>query len=145
MEPLDLTQRPPRSGREELDGLVMLPRTIDKIRATLPGGKLGAYQVTPGLSQRILDGIGINEEQLREAVAAAKDDAEVAAWLRAHADTSKYSEISTLLRERNVDHMKDNEAFQKRYPILARRKDIYYLLDMLDADDAELFAQSRKD
>ena len=143
MEPLDLTKQPPRSGREELDGLVMLPRTIDKIRATLPGGNLGSYQVTPGLSQRILDGIGVSEDQLRTVVASAKDDADVAAWLRAHADTSKYAEISELLRKRNLDDIQDKEAFLKRYPILKKRPEIYYLLDMLDADDAELFATGK--
>ncbi|MBV9971796.1 MAG: DUF5069 domain-containing protein, partial [Candidatus Eremiobacteraeota bacterium] len=68
MEPLDLSKRPPRSPKLELDGLTMLPRTIDKIRATLPGGNLGPYRIA-GFSQRMLDAIGVTEEQLRDAVA----------------------------------------------------------------------------
>lgn len=139
MEPLDLTQHPPRSGREELDGMVFLPRTIDKVRATLPGGNPGIYQVTPGMSERVLNALGISEEQLREVVAEAKDDAGVAAWLRANADTSKYAEVSQVIRKRNIDDIQDKEAFYKRYPVLQKNPQIYYLVDLLDADDAEHF------
>ena len=39
---LDLTQRPPRSPRVRLGGYVLLPRIIDKARASL-AGKLGDY------------------------------------------------------------------------------------------------------
>lgn len=45
MGPLDLTKQPPRSAREELDGIAYLPRAIDKIRAEFPGGNLGQYVV----------------------------------------------------------------------------------------------------
>jgi hypothetical protein len=38
MDALDLTKAPPRAPRETLAGVVFLPRTIDKMRATLPGG-----------------------------------------------------------------------------------------------------------
>ena len=31
MEPLDLRNRPPRSCYAELDGLMLMPRTIDKL------------------------------------------------------------------------------------------------------------------
>jgi hypothetical protein len=37
MKPLDLTKTPPRSPREQLVGLVFIPRMIDKMRALLPG------------------------------------------------------------------------------------------------------------
>ncbi|MBV8689631.1 MAG: DUF5069 domain-containing protein, partial [Candidatus Eremiobacteraeota bacterium] len=65
MEPLDLSKAPPRSPKLQLDGLVMLPRTIDKLRASLPGGNLGPYRIQ-GFSQRMLDAIGVTEGQLRE-------------------------------------------------------------------------------
>jgi len=38
MEPLDLRTRAPRSPYAELDGLMLMPRTIDKQRAQLPRG-----------------------------------------------------------------------------------------------------------
>jgi hypothetical protein len=41
----------------------MMPRTINKLRAKLPGGKIGAYSITtafgPGLSLMLLDDIGV--------------------------------------------------------------------------------------
>ena len=42
MTPLDLTKQPPRSPRAPLGhlDLVMAARTVDKIRATLPGGNI---------------------------------------------------------------------------------------------------------
>jgi hypothetical protein len=43
MKPLDLTKTPPRSPREQLVGLVFIPRMIDKMRALLPGGNPGKY------------------------------------------------------------------------------------------------------
>ena len=72
MEAIDLTAQPPRSPYQKMVGLYMMPRTIDKLRAKLPGGKIGAYSVTtafvPGLSLVLLDGIGVTEEWLLEIV-----------------------------------------------------------------------------
>jgi hypothetical protein len=43
----------------------MMSRTIDKLRAKLPGGQIGAYSITtafgPGLSLMLLDNIGVSE------------------------------------------------------------------------------------
>ncbi len=141
MEPLDLRKSPPRSPKLKLDGLAMLPRTIDKVRASLPGGDMGVYRIK-GFSQTMLDKIGVSEEQLREAVLNAKNDDDVAKWLREHADTSKYSEFTEYILHRSIDDVTDKAAFMERYPILKKRPDIYYLADMLEADDAEMFAGS---
>ncbi len=138
MEPLDLSKAPPRSPKLQLDGLAMMPRTIDKLRASLPGGNMGDYRID-GFSRRMLEMLGITEEQLRDAIASAKSDEDVSEWLREHADTSKYEEFTQYISKRSIDDVKDKEAFMKRYPILERRPDIYYLADMLEADDAEAF------
>ena len=138
MEPLDLTKAPPRSPKVQLDGLAMLPRTIDKLRATLPGGNPGVYKIS-GFSERMLDTIGVKEEDIREAVRRAESDDDVAKWLREHADTSKYAGFNEYILKRSVDDVKDKAAFIERYPILKKRPDIYYLADMLEADDAEMF------
>jgi lipopolysaccharide biosynthesis regulator YciM len=140
MEALDLSKAPPRSPKLKLDGLAMLPRTIDKLRASLPGGDMGVYRID-GFSRRMLDMIGVTEEQLREAVATAKSDDDVAKWLREHADTSKYDEFTQYILKRSIDDVTDKAAFMERYPILKKRPDIYYLADMLEADDAEMFVK----
>ncbi len=58
MEPLDLSQRHPRRTREELAGVVFLPRSIDKFRASLPGGNLSGYSIE-GFTGRMLESLGI--------------------------------------------------------------------------------------
>lgn len=63
MEALDLSVRPPRSPYAQMQGIYMVPRTIDKMRAQLPGGKLGPYSLTtpfgPGLSILLPGRLGI--------------------------------------------------------------------------------------
>jgi hypothetical protein len=93
MKPLDLTKTSPRSPREQLVGLVFIPRTIDKMRALLPGGDPGKYHVE-GASLGLLEGIGVDRAQLQEVVASADSDADVAAWLQEHADLSRCVEIN---------------------------------------------------
>jgi hypothetical protein len=141
MEALDLTKAPPRSPREELDGLVNLPRSIDKMRAHLPGGNPGVYNI-PGFTAIMLEMIGVTEDQFREAVAQAKTDEDVAAWLRAHANKEKYHEYNERILKRRVADVKarDPEGFAKRYPISQTRPDIEYMIDMLQADDQDMFA-----
>ena len=77
MEPLDLTKRAPRGPRERLDGVVLMPRTIDKLRATQPGANLAGYKVS-GFSSRMLEMIGVREADLLEVVRTASSDDDVA-------------------------------------------------------------------
>src|SRR5579863_1375878 len=77
MEPLDLSTKPPRSCREKLEGLMLMPRTIDKLRAQLPGGDTGGYIINGkirGLSGFLLARLGISEDELRDAVAHASSE-----------------------------------------------------------------------
>ena len=53
MESLDLTVQPPRSPYQKMEGLYMMPRTIDKMRAQLSGGKTGAYSITTPVNMAI--------------------------------------------------------------------------------------------
>ena len=140
MEALDLTKAPPRRARQELDGLVNLPRSIDKMRSHLPGGNPGVYNI-PGFTAIMLEMIGVTEDQFREAVVQAKTDEDVAAWLRAHADTEKYAAYNDRILNRRVADVKarDPEGFAKRYPISQTRPDIELMIDMLEADDQDMF------
>ncbi len=140
MQPLDLTKRPPAPVYDSLDGLMLLPRTIDKARAMLPGGKLGEYKLA-GLSEELFSVIGVKEEEFVALVRRAESAEEVAAWLREHADVSKYEQYNQWLQHREIND-ENRERLEQRYPVLARNKSITKLLDMLDADDREAFAQS---
>src|ERR1700716_3095640 len=84
METVDLTTQPPRSPYQKMEGLYMMPRTIDKLRAKLPGGNIGVYSITtpfaPGLSLMLLDGIGVTEEWLLEIVQKVSVEDDIADW-----------------------------------------------------------------
>ena len=138
MEPLDLTKRPPRGPREQLDGLCMLPRTIDKMRALLPGGAIGQYKI-PGVSQRLLDGLGVKSEDLQQAVADAASEVEVAAWLRAHCDASRYAAINRRILTRTTDDVDDKAYFYGLYPWAEGRGTIK-VVEVMEEDDRRSFA-----
>lgn len=139
MEPLDLEKRPPRGPREKLAGLVFMPRTIDKLRAELPGGNLGAYLNEPdGLSAFLCRRAGIDMDELRAQVAAARDEAEVEAWLRARLDPAQVEEINakmeTLGTHRLTPEM--SERVTARHPILRDRPELTRFFDIFEADEA---------
>jgi hypothetical protein len=145
MDALDLSKRPPRSPRERLPGvdLLMLARTVDKIRATLPGGNIGEYQIT-GFSSTLLNALGLSEQSLRAAVAAAGSDADVAQWVRAHTDPSRYAEINAKLESRTVGERMNDADFLSRYPNARNLPPETRRLDHLIADDAEAFAPKER-
>ncbi|MDQ2992238.1 MAG: DUF5069 domain-containing protein, partial [Candidatus Eremiobacteraeota bacterium] len=60
---------------------MLIPRTIDKIRALLPSGDPGGYFINgpiQGISGFLLQRLGITEAELTEAVQHAKTDDDVA-------------------------------------------------------------------
>jgi hypothetical protein len=144
MEPLDLTRRPPRSCYEELDGLMLMPRTIDKLRALLPGGNPGEYFIDgkiPGISTFLLQRLGVTEADLRDVVRAANDENEIAVWLRDRTDTSRYPELNETLRRIRLKHVSDMEYFAGLYgATLAERPELERVVDIIDADDDRMFA-----
>jgi len=99
MEPLDLSKTPPRGPRERLLGLKFLPRTIDKMRASLPGGNLAGYVVAMprGMSAYMLKRVGVDLEAMQAVVASAKSEDEVLAWFAEHADLSDVEGLNAKL------------------------------------------------
>ena len=77
MTPLDLTQSPPRSPKEEFGGMCFLPRMIDVARASLNDGNIGEYQLGQGMSGIIAKTFNFHCEDFIENVAVAQTDAEV--------------------------------------------------------------------
>ena len=143
MEPLDLREHPPRSPYDELDGLMLMPRTIDKLRALLPGGNTGPYYIkgpTRGISAYLLRRLGIDERELFEAVRAAKDDADVAQWLRQRADPALYAEINQTLRRLKPKHIPNPEEFRSTYvETMKAHPEIEHIIDIVVADDRRTF------
>ena len=139
MESLDLRIAPPRSPNLELGGLLMLARTIDKARASLPGGDLGAYRFA-GFSAGLLKGLGIEEADFVDAVKTARGDDDVVAWVRARSDAAAYPELNAKLQRRTVGDVIDDADFVERYPVVAGLPHDTPLLHMLDHDDKAAFA-----
>jgi hypothetical protein len=143
MEALDLRTRPPRSPYKELDGLMLMPRTIDKLRAQLPGGNPGEYYINgpiKGISGYLLERLGVDEAELREAIRNAGSEDDVAAWLRARTDASQYPAINDTLRRIKPKHAEDEEWLRGEYAAtLAERPDLEFIVDILDADDRRLY------
>ena len=144
MEPLDLRSKPPRSCYAELDGLMLMPRTIDKMRAQLPGGDPGGYFINgliQGLSGYLLERLGITEDDLRRTVAAAASEDDVAAWLRDHVDATQYSAINETIKRIKPKHAKDPEYFYGLYAAtLAEHPELVHTIDIVDADDRRMFS-----
>jgi hypothetical protein len=144
MEPLDLTTRPPRPPREMLLGLMFLPRTIDKLRAELPGGRVGAYvNHDTGFSAYALRRAGLEMDELRAVVARARDEDEVVAWLHGRIDPERAAEVNRKLESFTVTRMspEDQVLIRQRHPVMIKRPGLLTILDVLEADDADAFSQ----
>ena len=144
MEPLDLESRPPRSPRAQMLGIYFLPRTIDKIRAELPGGKPGGYIVVGpnSMSAYLLHKLRIDVDDLRAAVARARDEDDVEQWLRERIDPAVVEQLNAKLLGSRIDAATPDkqEIIRQRHPVLATRPDIQSAFELLEADDAWSFA-----
>jgi hypothetical protein len=113
----------------------MAARTVDKLRASLPGGKLGSYHIS-GFSEVLFAKLGITEDELRAVVERAGGDADVAAWIRERCSPEA---IDVIPRRLVRDRVGDPE-FVKKYPLLPTMPGDAPLVDVLPLDDAAAFA-----
>ena len=135
----DLTQHPPRSPRVRLGGYVILPRMLDKGRATI-AGKNGEYHFACPLDHRFLDFAGINPDALKKQLAAGKSDSEILAWIEKNAK-HKHSEPeiaawSEFAERRVPTDVESREYFGNLHAKAApKREDVATWFDLLDVDD----------
>jgi hypothetical protein len=142
MEPLDLTTRRPRAPRETTLGFYFLPRTIDKLRAELPGGNMGPYlNHDTGFSAWAVRRLGLDMNAFREAVRNARDESDVVAWLRERVDSSTADAFNTKFETFVVERFtpEDQMLVRERHPVMAQRPDLNKILDVLEADDERVF------
>jgi hypothetical protein len=135
----DLTKQPPRSPRVRLGGYVILPRLLDKGRATV-AGKHGEYHYACPLDQRFLDFVGLDPEALKKELAAGKGDGEILEWIQTNAK-HKRTEGETLAwcawqEQRAPSDPESREYFNDLHTKVApKREDISTWFEMLDVDD----------
>ena len=135
----DLTKQPPRSPRVRLGGYGILPRCLDKGRATI-AGKNGEYHFNCPLDQRFLDFAGIDAEALKKELAAGKGDGEILEWVQANAKhkrtESEIAEWSAFAERRAPADTESRGYFndlQAKYA--PKREDIATWFELLDVDD----------
>ena len=146
MEPLDLTKRAPRAARASLLGAMFLPRTIDKLRAELPGGTLGAYMNHDrGFSAYVVRRLGLDMDEFRSTVGRARDEDEVVAWLRARIEPGTVEETNRKLESFTSERMTpdDRALLAERHPVMRERPELTSILDILDAEDERVFSAGR--
>jgi hypothetical protein len=137
----DLTKFPPRSPRVRLGGYVIVPRMLDKGRATL-AGKNGEYHYACPLDMGFLDFVGIDPEALKKELT--KSDSEILVWIKANAKhqrtTPEIIAWTNWQENRAPDNADGREFFNGLHKAAApNRTDIITWFDVLDADDFASF------
>jgi hypothetical protein len=139
----DLTKQPPRSPRVRLGGYVILPRCLDKGRASL-NGKNGEYHFACPLDQRFLTFAGIDPEALKKEIAAGKGDGEILEWINTNAKfkhtDSEIAAWSAWQEQRAPDNPDSRDYFNNIHKQAApKRTDITNWFEVLDVDDFVTF------
>ncbi len=135
----DLTKAPPRSPRVRLGGFVILPRMLDKGRATI-AGKNGAYQFSCPMDRRFFDFTGVSPNALMNQLATGKADELILNWIRKSAPRPKtaaeievWSELETRRAPADLETRKFFNSLQEQ--VAPTRDDIMTWFDLLDVDD----------
>ena len=141
------TQFLARSPRATLGGYVFLPRLIDKVRLHAQGklppeyiGNLLKHGLT--LDGRLLTFTGLDAEDLRCAILAAKTDEEVLIWVERHAKPHTEDEKRQWIEE--------IEAYRPNAESARRRREVYKevavvvdpvtldVFDLIDMDEGRI-------
>lgn len=139
----DLTQRPPRSPRVRLGGYVILPRTLDKGRATIVD-KNGEFHYDCPLDQQFLKFAGIDAKKLKAELAKGKGDGEILEWITANSKTKPtLLEIAawSKYQQKRVPSDLESRKFLNQYheKMAPKREDVATWFDILDIDDFVTF------
>ena len=136
----DLTQRPPRSPRSRLGGYSLLPRMLDKGRATLAGTN-GEYHFNCPLDQRFLSFVGVDPKKLLAELKQGKGDGEILDWIQSNAKHKRspweIQQWSDYMDRRGPDSDAETLAFFAEYvgKFTKIREDIKTWADVLELDD----------
>ena len=127
-----------------LGGYVLLPRLLDKGRATLEG-KNGEYQYNCPLDQRLLGFLGLEAEALTTELAKGKGDGEMLDWIAARQKHPRESweieQWSDFQDRRGPDSDAETLGLFTKYvrALTTTREDLRTWADVLDLDDHVTF------
>jgi len=144
---LDLTKQAPHSPRERIAGFAIASRTVDKCRASL-AGKLGEYHYDCPLDNMLFSFKGINGEQFKGAVQAAKNYEDVGTWLQANGTKKTPAEVKTWSDEMEagspMEHPEKRAFFVENCTKLGLNPEKSTTFDWLEADDRASFKTKSK-
>lgn len=119
-------------------GFYFIPRTIDKLRAELPGGTIDLYlNHDAGFSAFVIKRLGLDMHAFRDVVARAADEREIETWLAERVDPAAAPALNAKLESFVVERMAPDDRIlvRERHPVMAQRPELSKILDILDADD----------
>ena len=136
---IDLKKQAPRSPRVRLGGYAILPRMLDKGRATLANAN-GEYHYNCPLYQQFTEFAGVDAEALQKELAAGKGDGEILDWIKANAKfkrTIPEIEAWSIWQDRRAPENPDSRSYfnELHASVAPKRTDITSWFDLLDADD----------
>lgn len=135
----DLTQRPPRSPRVRLGSFALLPRILDKCRATI-AGKNGDYKFNCPLDRQFFEFTQVDAEKFKAEVQSGKGDGEMLEWVRRNGGR-KLTIVDALTwsayqEQRAPGEVENREFFTELQKEAGpKRDDISSWFDLLDLDD----------
>lgn len=138
---MDLTKNFPRSPRERLADVAMLPRTIDKARARA-AGKLGEYIFDCSMDRRLFESMRTDGEEFLAVVTAANDDEAVVSWFVRNGHMPRGADLEA--HNTDIEHWgpksdESRERFEKqREKIAPGRPEIKTWTDLLDLEEGRL-------
>lgn len=135
----DLTQRPPRSPRVRLGGYAMLPRILDKARASL-AGRAGDYKYGNPMDQHFFAFTGLAPAELLVQVKTGAGDGDLLRWIQENQPVRRapyeVAAWSDWLETMPVGDAEDLEWYAAQVRRLnPARSDLQTIMDYLDADD----------
>ena len=140
----DLTKRAPRSPHCRLGGYVLLPRVLDKGRATLAGTN-GEFNYDAPMDQHLKEFLGLDFAALKEQLATGKGDGGILEWVNANAPQKRSAwEIdvwSAFMTRRGPSGDVETLQYFTEYvgKFAKEREDIKTWFDLVDLDDYATF------
>jgi len=135
----DLTQRAPRSPRVRLGGFVVLPRVLDKGRATL-AKKNGEFNFDCPLDNLFFNFVGVKGDQFKKELAKGRSDSEMLAWINKNGKQHPCANSIHLWSSRMEQAVPTNIEMRGYFnelcqTVAPKREDIATWFDLLDVDD----------
>ncbi len=139
----DLSKRPPRSPRVRLGGYCLLPRMLDKGRATL-AGKNGEFNYNCPLDQHFIKFVGIDANALLRELKKGRGDGEILNWITKNAEIK--SSLTAIFawsayQDQRAPADLESRIFFNDYQknTAPKREDVSSWFDLLDIDDHVTF------